>query len=148
MKIVRVAMHNHGSSDELLHPEASGQHLHKGFPIVPKQRRQIPRMVWVLCLSRIEMAAGIGEAVTDAAFSLMDVKRKEACFCPGQTGHLRLHKNAVTPLGEPDRPPYLRMLAAAPDMRHGFGISCLLHVTTPDQAMRQQAVLPVSELRN
>ena len=142
MKIIRVIMDNDRPADDLLCPEAPGQHLHTGFPAISQQRRQIPRVLWVRCAAGIKVPAGVWESVPGAVPSLVDMKPEESGFCPGQTGDLRFHQNAVATLKKPDCPAYLGEIPAAADLGSSINTSCLLlHSITPIQSMRQERFL-------
>lgn len=131
MKVIRFFVDDYRPADDLVHMEAPGENLHIGASMIGKQRRQIPRMARVFRPARIEVATGIGKTCSVTAFSLMDVKGKEACFRFWKPIHLRFDQDTVPSLKESHNSPQSWMAAVSP--KHGSGANemVMLHFITP-----------------
>lgn len=102
--------------------------------MIGQQRRQVPRMVWMLGPSGIEVAAGIGKAVPLTACSIVDVKGKESRFRPGKTCHLRFNNHTIFPLEKSHHSAHRWMAAVPANLGDSNGINISLQTITPDSS--------------
>ena len=131
MKVIRFGVNDDRLTNHFPHMESAGQNLHIGAPMIGQQRRQVPRMVWMLGPSGIEVAAGIGKAVLLTVCSIVDVKSKEPRFCPGKTCHLRFNNHTIFPLKKTHHSAHRWMAAVPTNPGNSNGINISLQTITP-----------------
>lgn len=131
MEIIRFGMENHRSADDLPYPKPPGKHLPIGFPEIPQQRRQIPRVVGMAPPVRVKMPAGIRRVSSLAASTLVDVKGEKSGLRPGKPPHLRFHHHAIAALMKFHHAPQRRVPASSAEPGNCIRPFLLLHPITP-----------------
>ena len=81
-KIVRLSVDDHGASDDLRDGEPVCQDAHAGLAAAPKEGRQIPRVIGVGAVGRIQMSAGVLKIRRGAGGTVVDMKPED----PGGAG--------------------------------------------------------------
>ena len=118
-------------SNDLLHAEPPGEHLHIGFPEVSQQRRKVARMSGMDFPAGVEMSAGVIKILSAACSPFVDVKSKEAGFRFRQSCHLYLHKGTVSSPDKAHSASNRWIFLPAPNVRNRAGKLCLCHITAP-----------------
>ena len=93
-KVIGLRMDYHCPSQNVCHPESSGQHFHVRSASTGKQWRQISCMVWMFALLWVKMVAGFAECLAAAGIPLMDMKAIDA-VPTGQSIQIRLNHYAA-----------------------------------------------------
>ena len=125
-EIIRPAVDDHGAADGVLHAEAVGEKDGEGVAAAAEERWQIPGVLGVGAIVRIEVAADIGKGVTAVAGAAgpgMDVKGEDRVAAGPlrlrQAGDMGQHKDAPAGLIKANHPADVRALVAAPDPGNG-----------------------------
>ncbi len=106
MKVIRFGVNDDRLTNHFPHMESAGQNLHIGTPMIGQQRRQVPRMVWMLGPSGIEVAAG----------------------------HLRFNNHTIFPLKKTHHSAHRWMAAVPANLGDSNGINISLQTITPDSS--------------
>ena len=119
-KIVRAAVDDHGTANDVLHTEAVREKDGEGVAAAAKEGRQVPGMLGVRAIVRIEVAPNVSKGVTSAAGAAgpgMDVKGKDRVaagpFRLRQAGNVGRHKHAPAALIKAYHSADVRVLVAA-----------------------------------
>ena len=125
-EIIRPAVDDHGAADDVLHAEAVGEKDGEGVAAAAEERWQIPGVLGVGAIVRIEVAADIGKGVTAVAGAAgpgMDVKGEDRVAAGPlrlrQAGDMGRHKDAMGGLIKANHPAEVRALVASPDPGNG-----------------------------
>ena len=125
-KIVRAAVDDHGTANDVLHTEAVREKDGEGVAAAAKEGRQVTGMLGVRAIVRIEVAADIGKGVTAVAGAAgpgMDVKGEDRVAAGPlrlrQAGDMGRHKDAMGGLIKANHPAEVRALVASPDPGNG-----------------------------
>ena len=120
-KIVRAAVDDHGTANDVLHTEAVREKDGEGVAAAAKEGRQVPGVLWVRAIVRIEVAPNIGKGVAAAAGAAgpgMDVKGKNRVaagpFRLRQAGDMGRYNHAPAGLIKAHHSTDIRVLVAAP----------------------------------
>ena len=120
-KIVGAAVDDYGAADDILHAEAVREKDGEGVAAAAKEGRQIPGVLGVGAVVRIEVAPNVGKGVAaaaGAAGSGMDVKGKNRVaagpFRLRQAGDMGRYNHAPAGLIKAQHPADVRVLVAAP----------------------------------
>ena len=121
-KIVRAAVNDHGTADDVLHAEAVREKDGEGVAAAAKEGRQVPGVLWVGAIIRIEVAPNVGKGVAPVAGAAgpgMDMKGKDrvaaGLFWLRQAGNVGRNQHAPAGLVKAYHPADVRVLVAAPD---------------------------------
>ena len=148
-EIIRTAVDVHGAADDVLHAETVGEKDGEGVAAAAEERRQIPGVLGVGAIVRIEVAADIGKGVTAVAGAAgpgMDVKGKDRVAAGPlrlrQAGDMGRHKDALGGLIKVHHPAEVWTLVAAPDPGNGrrplsdvYKLIQVTHTLTSDHCM-------------
>ena len=153
-KIVRAAVDDYGAADDVLHAEAVCEKDGEGVAAAAKEGRQVPGVLRVGAIVRIEVAPNVGKgvaAVAGAAGPGMDVKGKDRVAAGTlrlrQSGDMGRHKHAPAGLVEAHHPADVRVLVAAPYLGNGrwplsdaYKLIQITHKVTSDHCMSGRRV--------
>ena len=148
-KIVRPAVDDHGAADDVLHTEAVREKDGEGVAAAAEEGRQIPGVLGVGAIVRIEVAPNVGKGVTAVAGAAgpgMDVKGEDRVAARPlrlrQAGNMGRHKDAMGGLIKANHPAEVRALVAAPDPGNGrrplsdvYKLIQVTHTLTSDHCM-------------
>lgn len=148
-KIVRTAVDDHGAADDVLHAEAVGKKNGEGVAAAAEEGRQVPGMLGVRAIVRIEVAPNVSKGVTSVAGAAspgVDVQGEDRVAARPlrlrQAGNMGRHKDAMGGLIKVHHPAEVWALVAAPDPGNGrrplSDVYKLIHVThkvTSDHCM-------------
>ena len=148
-KIVRPAVDDHGAVDDVLHAEAVGKKNGEGVAAAAEEGRQVPGMLGVRAIVRIEVAPNVSKGVTSVAGAAgpgMDVKGENRVAAGSlrlrQAGNMGRHKHAPAGLIKAHHPAEIRVLVAAPDPGNGrwplsdaYKLIHVTHKVTSDHCM-------------
>ena len=125
-KIVGPAVNDHGAANDILHAEAVREKDGEGVAAAAKEGRQVPGVLWVGAIVRIEVAPNVSKGVTSVAGAAgpgMDVKGKDRVaagpFRLRQAGDVGRKQYAPAGLVKAHHPAEVRVLVAAPDPGNG-----------------------------
>ena len=125
-KIVRAAVNDHGTADDVLHTEAVREKDGEGVAAAAEEGRQVPGVLRVGAIIRIEVAPNVGKGVAPVAGAAgpgMDVKGKDRVaagpFRLRQAGNVGRKQYAPVGLIKAHHPAEVRVLVAAPDLGNG-----------------------------
>ena len=148
-KIVRVAVDDHGTADDVLHTEAVREKDGEGVAAAAKEGRQVPGVLRVGAIVRIEVAPNVGKGVAPVAGAAgpgMDVKGKDRVaagpFRLRQAGNVGRNQHAPAGLIKAHHTTKVRVLVAAPDPGNGrwplsdvYKLIQVAHKVTSDHCM-------------
>ena len=148
-KIVRAAVNDHGTADDVLHAEAVREKDGEGVAAAAEEGRQVPGVLRVGAIIGIVMAANIGKGVAAAAGAAgpgMDVKGKNRVAAGPlrlrQAGNMGRHEHAPAGLIKAYHPADVRVLVAAPYLGDGgwplsdaYKLVQIAHKVTSDHCM-------------
>ena len=148
-KIVRAAVDDHGTADDVLHTEAVREKDGEGVAAAAKEGRQVPGVLRVGAIVRIEVAPNVSKGVTSVAGAAgpgMDVKGKDRVaagpFRLRQAGNVGRNQHALVGLIKAHHPAEVRVLVAAPDPGNGrwplsdaYKLIQVAHKVTSDHCM-------------
>ncbi len=118
-EIIRIAVDDYGSANDVLHPETVCSHRHLSAALLHHQRRQITGVSGMGGGIRIIVVTRLRKACTGAAVPFMNVKTEEACFAVfRKTGYICLHPYTARFLIKPNLTIYIRRVRCAPDISH------------------------------
>lgn len=119
MEIIRIAVDDHRSSDDIAHTEAVCPYFQMSVALLHQQGRKITCVPGMIGLLRIVVAAGLRKSCTGAAVSFVDVEAEEACFAvlwkPGDISH---HQHTAGFLIEPNLTIDIGCVRSASDKSH------------------------------
>ena len=125
-KIVRLSVDDHGASDDLRDGEPVCQDAHAGLAAAPKEGRQIPRVIGVGAVDRIQMSAGVLKIRRGAGGTVVDMKPED----PGGAGGVLIGEpvdlcgdQGAQLVGEERDKPGDRGVRPAGDMGEGGGFA-------------------------
>ena len=120
-KIVRPAVDDHGAADDVLHTEAVREKDGEGVAAAAEEGREIPGVLGVRAIVRIEVAPNVSKGVTSVAGAAgpgMDVKGKDRVAAGPlrlrQAGDMGRNQHAPAGLIKAHHPADVRVLVAAP----------------------------------
>lgn len=120
-KIVGAAVDDYGVADDILHAEAVREKDGEGVAAAAKEGRQIPGVLGVGAVVRIEVAPNVGKGVAAAAGAAgpgMDVKGENRVAAGPlrlrQAGDMGRNQHAPAGLIKAQHPADVRVLVAAP----------------------------------
>ena len=148
-EIIRPAVDDHGAADDVLHAEAVGEKDGEGVAAAAEEGRQVPGVLWVGAIIRIEVAPNVGKGVAPVAGAAgpgMDVKGKDRVaagpFRLRQAGDVGRNQYAPAGLIKAHHPAEVRVLVAAPDPGNGrwplsdaYKLIQVAHKVTSDHCM-------------
>ena len=148
-KIVRSAVDDHGTADDVLHAEAVRKKDGEGVAAAAEEGRQVPGVLGGGAIVRIEVAADIGKGVTAVAGAAgpgMDVKGENRVaagpFRLRQAGNVGRNQHAPVGLIKAHHTTEVRVLVAAPDPGNGrwplsdaYKLIQVTHKVTSDHCM-------------
>ena len=154
-KIVRAAVDDHGTADDVLHAEAVREKDGEGVAAAAEEGRQVPGVLRVGAIIRIEVAPNVGKGVAPVAGAAgpgMDVKGKDRVaagpFRLRQAGNVGRNQHALVGLIKAHHPAEVRVLVAAPDPGNGrwplsdaYKLIHVTHKVTSDHCMPGQRCL-------
>ena len=125
-EIIRSAVDDHGAADDVLHAEAVGKKNGEGVAAAAEEGREIPGVLGVRAIVRIEVAPNVSKGVTSVASAAdpgMDVKGKDRVaagpFRLRQAGDVGRNQYAPVGLVKAHHPTEVRVLVAAPYLGNG-----------------------------
>lgn len=120
-KIVGASVEDHGAADDVLHTEAVREKDGEGVAAAAEERRQVPGVLGVGAVVRIEVAPNIGKGVAAAAGAAgpgMDVKGENRVAAGPlrlrQAGDMGRYKHTPAGLIKAHHAADVRVLVAAP----------------------------------
>ena len=148
-KIVRAAVDDHGTANDVLHTEAVREKDGEGVTAAAEEGRQVPGVLRVGALIRIEVAPNVGKGVAPVAGAAgpgMDVKGKDRVaagpFRLRQAGNVGRNQHAPAGLIKAHHTTKVRVLVAAPDPGNGrwplsdaYKLIQVAHKVTSDHCM-------------
>ena len=149
VKIVGAAVDDYGAADDILHAEAVREKDGEGVAAAAKEGRQVPGVLRVGAIVRIEVAPNVGKgvaAVAGAAGPGMDVKGKDRVAAGPlrlrQAGDMGRNQHAPAGLIKAHHPADVRVLVAAPYLGNGrwplsdaYKLIQVAHKVTSDHRM-------------
>ena len=155
-KIVRAAVDDHGTANDVLHTEAVREKDGEGVAAAAEEGRQVPGVLWVGAIVRIEVAPNVSKGVTSAAGAAgpgMDVKGENRVAAGPlrlrQAGNIGGHKDAPAGLVKAHHPADVRVLVAAPYLGNGrwplsdaYKLIHVTHKVTSDHCMPGKERVP------
>ena len=156
-KIVRAAVDDHGTANDVLHTEAVREKDGEGVAAAAKEGRQVPGMLGVRAIVRIEVAPNVSKGVTSAAGAAgpgMDVKGKDRVAAGPlrlrQAGDMGRNQHAPAGLIKAHHAADVWVLIAAPYLGNGrwplsdaYKLIQVTHKVTSDHCMPGQRGLLV-----
>ncbi len=148
-KIVRAAVDDHGTADDVLHAEAVRKKDGEGVAAAAEKGQQVPGVLGVGAIIGIVMAANIGKgvvAIAGAAGPGMDVKGENRVAAGPlrlrQAGNVGRKQYAPVGLIKAHHSTEVRVLVAAPDLGNGrwplsdaYKLIHVTHKVTSDHCM-------------
>ena len=155
-KIVRAAVDDHGTADDVLRAEAVREKDGEGVAAAAEEGRQVPGVLWVGAIVRIEVAPNVSKGVTSVAGAAgpgMDVKGKNRVAAGSlrlrQAGNMGRHKHAPAGLIKAHHSTDVRVLVAAPYLGNGrwplsdaYKLIHVTHKVTSDHCMPGKERVP------
>ena len=155
-KIVRAAVDDHGTANDVLHTEAVREKDGEGVAAAAEEGRQVPGMPGMRAIVRIEVAPNVSKGVTSVAGAAgpgMDVKGKDRVaagpFRLRQAGNVGRNQHAPAGLVKAYHPAEVRVLVAAPDPGNGrwtlsdaYKLIQVAHKVTSDHCMPGKERVP------
>lgn len=155
-KIVRAAVDDHGTADDVLHAEAVREKDGEGVAAAAEEGRQVPGVLWVGAIVRIEVAPNVSKGVTSVAGAAgpgMDVKGENRVAAGSlrlrQAGNMGRHKHAPAGLIKAHHSTDVRVLVAAPYLGNGrwplsdaYKLIHVTHKVTSDHCMPGKERVP------
>lgn len=155
-KIVRAAVDDHGTADDVLHTEAVRKKDGEGVAAAAEKGQQVPGVLWVGAIVRIEVAPNVSKGVTSVAGAAgpgMDVKGENRVAAGSlrlrQAGNMGRHKHAPAGLIKAHHSTDVRVLVAAPYLGNGrwplsdaYKLIHVTHKVTSDHCMPGKERVP------
>ena len=149
-------MDDHGTANDVLHTEAVREKDGEGVAAAAKEGRQVPGVLWVGAIVRIEVAPNVSKGVTSVAGAAgpgMDVKGKDRVAAGPlrlrQAGNMGRHKHAPAGLIKAHHSTDVRVLVAAPYPGNGrwplsdaYKLIQVAHKVTSDHCMPGKERVP------
>ena len=134
-EVVRTAVDDDGSADDVFDTETVCHHRQIGRPTAGEQRREIPRVQWVFLVIWIIVAAGIGKIRPRTVSVLMNVKCKETCICNRHTTDFSNHQCSVFARDKPDSSAQVGMCVSSTHTSDCCGALISCHIPSPHSSL-------------